>query len=385
MHSFSFTAKEHDHARYGAFETAHGLVETPVYMPVGTLATVKALSSQDVESLSAQILLANTYHLFLRPGDELIKNVGGIHAFMNWDKPILTDSGGFQVWSLGLGSDQKNRAKITDDGVSFVSHLDGSRHEFTPERVMDIQRNIGADIIMAFDECTPDGATVEYAKEALDRTHRWAQRCLDQWEKNERQSAQGKYQAFFGIVQGAMHKELRLESAEFISSLNPDGIAIGGETVGYNMEGTQELMDWIRPVLPFEKPRYAMGLGRDPQDIIDAVKVGFDMFDCVAPTRLARNGAVYVGTLKGNTPSTWKFISEFENGRLSIGNARWKEDMTPIMETCDCYTCVSGYTKAYLHHLYKTKELLYYRLASIHNARFMVRLCDQLRADLKCM
>ncbi len=385
MQSFSFTAKEHDHARCGAFETAHGIVETPVYMPVGTLATVKALSSQDVEALSAQILLSNTYHLFLRPGDELIKNVGGIHAFMNWDKPILTDSGGFQVWSLGLGSDQKNRAKITDNGVSFVSHLDGTRHEFTPERVMDIQRNIGSDIVMAFDECTPDDATVEYAKEALERTHRWAERCARQWEKNERQSAQGKYQAFFGIVQGAMHKELRLESAEFISSLNPDGIAVGGETVGYNMEGTQELMDWIRPVLPFEKPRYAMGLGRDPQDIIDAVKVGFDMFDCVAPTRLARNGAVYMGTLEGNTPSTWKFISEFENGRLSIGNARWKEDMTPIMQGCDCSTCSLGYTKAYLHHLYKTKELLYYRLASIHNARFMVRLCDHLREDLKRM
>lgn len=384
MQSFSFELEQSSgQARAGKFKTAHGMVNTPIFMPVGTQATVKALSTEDIKTTKAQIILANTYHLFLRPGDHLIKEVGGIHRFMNWDGPVLTDSGGFQVWSLGLGSKKESHSHITEEGVSFVSHLDGKKHLFTAEKVMDIQRNIGADITMAFDECTPDDASLEYAKKALERTHHWAVRCVSQWKKNKQKSAQGHYQALFGIVQGAMHEDLRKESAEFIAGSGFDGIAVGGETIGYNMEGTAKIMDWILPYLLQDKPRYAMGLGRDPQDIIDAVKIGFDMFDCVAPTRLARNGALYSGKIEGHTPAKWKFASQFKNGRLNIGNAAWAKDMTPLMEDCDCFTCASGYTKAYLHHLYKTQELLYYRLASIHNVRFMIRMTEQLRLDLK--
>lgn len=383
MESFSFTVEQvQGKARAGVFHTPHGSVQTPIFMPVGTQGSVKALSAEDVLDTQAHIILANTYHLFLRPGQKLLKQQGGIHAFMNWNKPILTDSGGFQVWSLGLGSKNEKRAVISDDGVSFVSHLDGTRHFFSPESVMDIQRDIGADIIMAFDECTPDEATNAYTIEALNRTHAWAKRCKDQWERNGKKSAYGKYQAYFGIIQGAMHKDLRKKSAEYIVSLNTDGVAVGGETIGYNMEGTAQVMEWIEPILPQNKPRYAMGLGRDPQDIIDAVRMGFDMFDCVAPTRLARNGALYVGEIEGNSPKNWVFSSPFTKGRLNIGNAQWQSDATVIMPGCDCSTCRFGYTKGYLHHLYKTKELLYYRLASIHNTRFMIRMTDRLRKDI---
>lgn len=384
MQTFSFTIQaKRGAARSAVFQTPHGSVQTPVFMPVGTQATVKALSSEDLEDTHAQIILANTYHLFLRPGDRLLRDTGGIHAFMRWNKPILTDSGGFQVWSLGLGSKKTPHASITDDGVSFASHLDGKKHFFSPESVMDVQKNIGADIVMAFDECTPDDASPRYAREALKRTHRWAERGKARWEQNGKVGAGGKYQAYFGIIQGAMHEDLRTESAEYIASLEPDGIAVGGETIGYNMEGTAHVMEWIRPLLPEEKPRYSMGVGRDPQDIIDAVRLGFDMFDCVAPTRLARNGALYVGTLRGDNPETWSFESPFEKGRLNIGNARWKADTSPIMEGCDCFTCAAGYTKAYLNHLYREEELLYYRLASIHNVRFMIRLTEQLRKDIE--
>ena len=384
---FSFTLLQTDHkARVGEFFTPHGKVQTPIFMPVGTQATVKALSPQDLESTNAEIILANTYHLYLRPGTEVMESAGGLHSFMGWKKPILTDSGGFQVLSLGALKAQNSRtgslSRITEDGVEFTSHLDGSRHFFSPEKAIEIQRKIGADIIMAFDECTPDQSSLSYAREAMERTHRWAKSCHTYWNEQERMSSYGKYQALFGIVQGAMHKELRVESAETIGGMGFDAVAVGGETIGFNMEGTERVMEWIEDILPKDKPRYAMGLGRDPEDIIRAVKVGFDMFDCIAPTRMARNGTLYVGELRGSGPKNWSFDSEFKAGRLQIGNARWAHDHSPIMENCDCWTCGHGFSKAYLRHLYHAKELLYYHLASIHNVRFMLRFTEQLRSTL---
>lgn len=393
MFSFSLAATK-SNARAGSFTTPHGVVQTPIFMPVGTQATVKALSPDDLIHTGAQIILANTYHLFLRPGAEIVQAMGDVQKFMNWHKPILTDSGGFQVFSLGKQLEGKMKiglierdsikvpTKITDDGVEFTSHLDGSKHFFTPEKAIEIQREIGADIVMAFDECTPDNATPEYAREALDRTHAWARRCKTYWQQHERKSTLGQYQALFGIVQGSMHENLRRESTQTIADLDFDGIAFGGETIGYNMEATVQIMDWVRKLLPDNKPRYAMGVGRDPQDILDAVRAGYDMFDCVAPTRLARNGALYVGHLENLTnadPNRWKFSSPFSHGRLQIGNAQYIQDPSVIQEGCDCWTCTQGFTRAYLHHLYKTQELLYYRLASIHNVRFIVKLTEQLR------
>ncbi len=359
-------------------KTDRGFIQTPVFMPVGTAATVKALDSKDIESTKAEIILANTYHLYLRPRDEHVAKMGGVAEYMNWNKPMLTDSGGFQVFSLGKGIDGQSLVKIDEDGVTFKSHLDGSTHRFTPEIAMNIQKNLGADIIMAFDECTPDKANDKYTKEALDRTHRWAEQSVAAWEKNGKVSAQGKSQALFGIIQGAMNKQLRRESAEFICSLPFSGIALGGETIGYNMEGTLEVIEWIRDILPADKPIYTMGLGLDPENIVSAFLAGVDMADCVAPTRLARNGALYHGEIRGG-----KFESEFEKGRLNINGSKFDGDRGVIMEGCDCYTCQSGYTRDYLRHLYRSKELSYYRLASIHNVRFMVRLAEDIRARLK--
>jgi queuine tRNA-ribosyltransferase len=387
MSKFTFQLqKTRSNARAAQFTTPHGVVQTPMYMPVGTQASVKALDSLDVEQTLAPIILANTYHLYLRPGTEELKRFGGLHNFMKWDKPILTDSGGFQVFSLGLQMAEKDQSqptqtKITEEGVEFISYLDGSKHFFSPEKAIEIQRHIGADIIMAFDECTPDKADLKYTTAALDRTHRWATQCYEYWQEQGRVSVYGKYQALFGIIQGAMHKDLRRESAKHITSLDFDGIAVGGETIGYNMEGTVEVMDWIRDLLPEDKPRYAMGLGRDPQNLIDAVEAGFDMFDCVAPTRMARNGALYHGELTEEF-GKFKFESDFDKGRLNIGNSEWIGYDRPIQEGCDCYTCKAGYSRGYLRHLFKMKELEYYRLASIHNVRFMIRMTEEMRERL---
>jgi len=384
MNSFNFQVQNtRGVARAGIFETPHGSVQTPIFMPVGTVGSVKALDATDIEVTQAEIILGNTYHLYLRPGVSVLHGAGGLHEFMKWSHPILTDSGGFQVFSLGSqlaakSGSQKSRVKITEDGVEFVSHLDGSTHFFTPESAIEIQQAIGADIIMAFDECTPDQAEYAYARQALERTHAWARRCIDLWESKKRLSDYGSYQALFGIVQGGMHRDLREESARFISELPFDGVAVGGETIGYNMTGTKQVMEWIEQLLPAEKPRYAMGLGRDPQDIIDATLAGFDMFDCVAPTRLARNGALYHGSCEV-TQNRIYFKSEFAKGRLPIGRSDFKNDNQVIQTGCDCYTCTNGYTRAYLHHLYKTQELSYYRLASIHNIRMMIQLSKQIR------
>jgi queuine tRNA-ribosyltransferase len=394
VNSFSFTLeKESSHGRAGSFQTAHGVVQTPIFMPVGTQATVKALDTQDIEQLDAQIILANTYHLYLRPRMDVLESQGGVHRFMGWSKPMLTDSGGFQVFSLGKQLQQKQLnngpevrhggpalpfSKITEDGVEFTSHLDGSRHFFSPSKAIEIQRSIGADIIMAFDECTPDEADLDYAQQALDRTHRWASECVSYWEEQRRLSKYGTYQALFGIVQGAQHPELRKESAKTIVGLGFDGIAVGGETVGYNMAKTVEIMDWIKDILPTHQPRYAMGLGRDPQNLLDAVQAGFDMFDCVAPTRLARNGALYSGKLE-QQGGQLIFVSDSHKGRLQIGNQQFMKDNLVIQPGCDCTTCTQGYSRAYLNHLFRADELTYFRLASIHNVRFMVRLSQQIR------
>ncbi len=368
-------------ARAGSFSTPHGEVKTPIFMPVGTQATVKALDSQDIAATGAQIILANTYHLYLRPGMERLEELGGVHEFMGWERPMLTDSGGFQVFSLGKQLEQggkSSRVKIAEEQVEFVSHLDGSQHTFSPESAIEVQRQIGADIIMAFDECVGDDEAKEYVEQSVDRTNRWAERCVRAWEERGRQSVYGKYQALFGIIQGGLYQDLREKAAAFITDLQVDGLALGGETIGYDMAGTVRVMAWLEPLLPQEKPRYAMGLGRDPQDLVEAVLAGFDMFDCVGPTRLARNGAVYHGQLeiKNGRP---EFVSEFKNGRLNLGRSEFATDKTPIQVGCDCYTCSNNYTRAYLHHLYKTKELAYYRLASIHNLRTMIRLSGELR------
>jgi queuine tRNA-ribosyltransferase len=387
--SFKFTLENtKGKARAGYFDTDHGRVHTPIYMPVGTQASVKALDTQDVVQSNADIILGNTYHLYLRPGTDRLQKLGGLHKFMLWDKPILTDSGGFQVFSLGKQKEEKEHklgiktdtlSKITEEGVQFASYVDGSKHFFSPEGAIEIQRQIGADIMMNFDECTPDQATARYAREALDRTHRWARQCYEYWESQERRSVYGHYQALFGIIQGAMIKDLRIESTQFMTSLNYDGLAVGGETIGYNMIGSAEVMSWIEHLLPAHKPRYAMGMGLNPQDIVDGVLMGFDMFDCVAPTRIARNGTLYIGELDvTNDQPTLK--SSYANCRLTLSSGKFALDQQVIEPGCDCYTCQSGYTRAYLHHLYKTKELSYYRLASIHNTRFMVRLSQDLRA-----
>jgi tRNA-guanine transglycosylase len=362
------------HARAGIIHTDHGGIETPIFMPVGTQATVKTLDQTDLQNLSAQIILGNTYHLHLRPGEDLISELGGLHKFMNWPKPILTDSGGFQVFSLGTKKteiksqesktkEQGKLVKIDENGVTFQSHIDGSTHRFTPETSIVIQHKLGADIIMAFDECTPDTATLEYAKEALARTHRWAKESIVAHQKNT--SYHGYRQFLFGIIQGAKHKELREESARFISAQDFDGIAVGGESIGYNMEATAEILDWVYPFLPADKPHYAMGLGLNPADMLVAVEHGIDMFDCVAPTRLARHGMIYV-------------YDKTNKHRFNIKNAKFAKDTRALEENCVCATC-QIYSRAYLHHLFATDEISGMRLASIHNLHVMLQLMAETR------
>lgn len=372
-------------ARAGLIHTPHGTVPTPIFMPVGTLASVKGLDSNDMVATQAPIMLANTYHLYLRPGLELLEQVGGVHKFMRWDRPVLTDSGGFQVFSLGAQRMEKggeNTTQITEEGVIFSSHIDGSKHLFTPESVMAAQSSIGADIIMAFDECAPGAAAKEYQKKSLDRTTRWLDRCIAAWEEQGRVSTStSKYQAFFGIAQGATYRDLRREAVEAVLERPVDGIALGGETVGYDMETTRQIMDWVRDLIPENMARYGMGVGKNPQDIADIAATGYDMSDCVAPTRLARNGALYHGELQVNPEAEDVFLihSEYDDARLRLGRSEFSNDERVIQEGCDCYTCKSGYTRSYLRHLMKTKEYSYVRLATIHNVRYMIRLSQEIR------
>ena len=362
-------------ARAGEIVTPHGTVKTPTFMPVGTQASVKSLSPDDLKGCGVQIILGgNTYHIMLQPGLEIIKKAGGMHKFMGWKGAMLTDSGGFQVFSL--------KGEINDKGVWFTSHLDGSRHFMTPQKSIQIQKINGADIIMAFDHCCQDSAPKARVKEAIERTHRWLKLSKYEWLKNNcRSTTTGKYQALFGIIQGGLYQDLRRYSAEFVAGQNLPGIALGGETIGFNMEKTREVISWVQDLLPRDKPIYTMGLGQNPQDIIDAVLSGIDLFDCVAPTRLARNGSLFTGKLKYRSGKN-QFASDFPKGRLNIANASFAKDQKPIDSDCDCFTCRSGFSRSYLRHLFKTRELLYYRLSSMHNIRFMVRLCQNLRREI---
>lgn len=380
--SFIFRLKKtRSQARAGSITTPHGQIKTPIFMPVGTRATVRGLDASDLSHLGAQIILGNTYHLYLKPGTSIIESAGGLHPFMRWERPILTDSGGYQVFSLGeqqQAKGQSSTVKISEEGVLFVSHLDGSKHLITPEKSIQIQQSLGADIIMAFDECLPDSISESRMAESVARTSRWAERCQGEWERANKQSVYGNYQALFGIIQGSTRLVLREQSVKSLLNIGFDGYALGGETVGYDLAGTQKVMASINPILPEEKPRYAMGMGRDPQDVIEAILMGFDMFDCVGPTRLARNGALFVGQLDTATVKP-VFASEFPKGRLSISNQRFAQDNQVLQPGCDCFTCNSGYSRSYLHHLYNVSELSYCRLASIHNLRVMIRLAEQMR------
>ena len=318
-------------------------------MPVGTQATVKAVSPGELRDLHAQIILSNTYHLYLRPGSELIAEFGGLHKFMAWDRPILTDSGGFQVFSLSHNN------KIDDEGVTFKSHLDGSTHRFTPEMVMRVEEQLGADIIMVLDECTPYPSSHEYNQKALRRTHSWAERCLNSHTRRD--------QALFGIVQGSTYLDLRKESARTLSELDFPGYGIGGLSVGEPKEEMHTMLEETVPLLPDTKPRYLMGVG-SPEDLVECVARGIDMFDCVLPTRVARNGALLT-----------------RDGRLPIKSPRFAHLQEPVEPDCDCYTC-RNFTLGYLHHLFRAKELLAYRLNSIHNLRFLTRMAEDMRAAI---
>lgn len=334
-------------ARLGKLHTPHGIIDTPIFMPVGTQATVKAMSPEELKEIEAQIILSNTYHLYLRPGHDLVKRAGGLHKFMNWDRPILTDSGGFQVFSLG------DLRKITEEGVEFRSHLDGSKHFLSPEKVMEIETDLGADIIMAFDECAPYPADHKYVKNSLERTTRWAQRCKDAHHNTE-------MQALFGIVQGGMYKDLREQSAAEITAIDFPGYAIGGLSVGEPKPLMYEVLEYTTPLLPKDKPRYLMGVG-SPDDLLEGVLRGVDMFDCVLPTRIARNGTAMTSS-----------------GKVAIKNAKYFDDFTPLDSECDCYTC-RNYTKAYLRHLYKADEILSSRLMTYHNLHFLIEMMKQAR------
>ncbi len=335
-------------ARAGTITTDHGEIKTPIFMPVGTAATVKGVFHRDlINEVKADIILGNTYHLYLRPGLETIHRAGGLHKFSSWDKPILTDSGGFQVFSLA-----SNR-KITEQGCKFSSHIDGSKHLFTPENVVDTQRIIGADIMMAFDECPPGTASFAYADKSLDLTHRWLARCFEQYHKTE--PLYGHYQSLFPIVQGCVYPELRRKSADFVKQFDADGYAIGGLAVGEPAEDMYRMIEVVNDILPQQKPRYLMGVGT-PVNILEAISRGVDMFDCVMPTRNGRNGMIF----------TWE-------GIINIRNKKWEHDFTPLDATSDCFVD-QQYSRAYLRHLSISNEMLAAQIASMHNLAFYLQL-----------
>ncbi|MEN6462844.1 MAG: tRNA guanosine(34) transglycosylase Tgt [Syntrophomonas sp.] len=336
-------------ARLGKLTTSHGVFDTPIFMPVGTQATVKTLTPEELYEIGVKIVLANTYHLHLRPGEDLVASAGGLHSFMNWQKGILTDSGGFQVFSL------KGLRKINDEGVYFNSHIDGSSHFFTPEKVMEIEEKLGADIIMCFDECAPYPCSYEEAERAVQRTTLWASRCKESHHKQE--------QALFGIIQGNVFPELRIRSAREITELDFPGYAIGGLSVGEPKEDMYNILDMVNNLLPLDKPRYLMGVGT-PEDLVEGVKRGVDMFDCVLPTRLARHGTAFTHL-----------------GKIVVRNATFAEDFTPIDSQCQCYVC-KNYTRAYIRHLIKAEEILAHRLLSYHNIYFLVNLMENIKSSI---
>ncbi|MFI6167753.1 tRNA guanosine(34) transglycosylase Tgt [Nocardia sp. NPDC051052] len=387
--SFSFTVGSRldgRHGRAGVIDTPHGSIATPAFIPVGTKATVKAVLPETMREIGAQALLANAYHLYLQPGSDIVDEAGGLGKFMNWAGPTFTDSGGFQVMSLGVGfkkvlameavdvrSDdviakgKERLATVDDDGVTFRSHLDGSKHRFTPEVSMGIQHQLGADIMFAFDELTTLLNTRGYQEKSLQRTHAWAQRCLDEHERLTSARAHRPYQALFGVIQGAQYEDLRRQACRGLESLRGsegtgfDGYGIGGALEKSNL-GT--IVGWCCDELPEDKPRHMLGIS-EPEDIFTAVENGADTFDCVNPSRVARNAAIYVA-----------------EGRFNINTSRFRRDFTPIDDTCDCYTC-ANYTRAYLHHLFKAKEILAATLCTIHNERYTIRLVDRIRASIE--
>lgn len=340
-------------ARAGVIETPHGKIETPVFMPVGTQATVKAMTKEELEEINSQIILGNTYHLYLNPGDDLVDDFGGLHKFMRWDRPILTDSGGFQVFSLG------SLRRIKEEGVHFRSHLDGSKHFLSPEKSISIQNNLGSDIMMVLDECPPGMSSREYLIPSIERTTRWAKRCIDANKNKDRQG-------LFAIVQGGIYEDLRDKSFEELSRYDEDfaGYALGGLAVGEPREDMYRILEYITPKLPENKPRYLMGVG-EPLDMLEAVESGIDMMDCVQPTRIGRHGTVFT-----------------KYGRLVIKNKVYELDDRPLDEGCDCYAC-KNYTRGYIRHLFKAKEILGQRLATYHNLHFLIKLMNDSREAIK--
>ena len=346
MHFEVLKKDNNSRARLGRCHTAHGVFHTPAFIPVGTQATVKAMTPEELRDMGAEIILSNTYHLYLRPGHERIRRLGGLHRFMHWEHPLLTDSGGFQVFSLN------SLVKVSEEGVEFQSHLDGSRHFITPEKAIAIQEALGADIIMCLDECTPYPASHEEAECSLQRTLKWSRRC--------RESHRASHQALFGIVQGGMYSDLRRKGVEVLVEIGFDGYALGGLSVGENKESMARVIGETAPLLPENLPRYVMGLGM-PGDMIKAVREGVDMFDCVLPTRNARNGMLFT-----------------RSGKMAIKNAKYAEDPSPIEPGCPCYTC-RNYSRAYLRHLYFAEEILAFRLNTIHNLHFYLTFMREMR------
>lgn len=358
-------------ARRGFIKTSHGTFKTPVFIPCATVGAVKGISREELENIGFEIILSNTYHLFLRPGEKEVQKLGGLNRFMNWDRPILTDSGGYQVFSLGKNfrdyAEEIREAtlvNVKNDGVWFKSHIDGSKHFFSPEKVLEIQKDLGSDIAMVLDECTEYPATKERARFSMEMTHCWAKRAIDYWQRFG-----GKNQALFGIVQGSTYKDLRKESVKFISSLAFDGVAVGGVSVGEGKSNMYKVMEWVSAYLPHDKPHYLMGVG-EPEDIIEAVKWGFDMFDCVLPTRLGRHGTVW-------TTSNWKTFP-----KIDLRKSKYRSDNKVIMKNCGCEACLRGYSRAYIGHLIKSKEMLGMRLASLHNLWIINELLKKIRKSI---
>lgn len=364
----------HTKARVTRVTTAHGEFITPVFMPVGTRAGVNNMAPQELKSAGSQIILGgNTYHMLCAPGMKVIERAGGMHSFMGWHAPMLTDSGGFQVFSL---SKNKEICTIDEEGAHFkLPGRQGIIH-MTPEMSLETQKIIGADIIMAFDQCTPDSCTKDEVAHIMTRTHRWLKQSVH-YHQEHPHSRYGYAQALFGIIQGGIFEDLRKESAEFIASMNTDGLAIGGETIGFDMDTTVDVIRWVREFMPEQKPRYTMGVGMSPQDLIQVVAEGIDMFDCVAPTRNARHGALYCGEIVYER--NWlRFASVYENERIQIKKSCFADDLAPIMPGCTCYTC-KNYSRSYLHHLFKQKSNLFTALASIHNIHVLHDVCDKMR------
>ncbi|MBU2632338.1 tRNA guanosine(34) transglycosylase Tgt [Patescibacteria group bacterium] len=372
---FSFKVLKTDSkssARVGQLSTPHGVINTPCFTPVGTQATVKALSGEDLREIGVELLFGNTYHLHLRPGEDVVKKMGGLSRFMSWNGLTITDSGGFQVFSLaktdkkrGAGEGEAELVRITEDGVKLHSHIDGSVHYFTPEESIKIQQKLGADLILSFDDCPPHPATHSHVKRAVDRTHRWAKRSLSQHKKTKNE------QALYGIVQGGIYKDLRIESAKFISALDFEAIAIGGVAVGESKKEMLKVLDWVVPHLSKSKPRHLLGVG-EVDDIFEIIERGIDTFDCVIPTRLGRTGVIFVSPSEGNKKNKFRF---------DITKAKWVTSKLPLDKNCNCKVC-KNYTRGYINHLFRAKELLAYHLASYHNTYFLINLTKKIRQSI---